>query len=164
MDSNRKQEYPYSLRTVMATELDMCLYRSFFYVVPPQEALTIERLYCHINFEFDSSVAAGDKRIEYIGITDEVPLDYEADANYQRRQYVGVAAGPDDRVDISMDLSHLLKRDNVGYREETLGVSDPTTGYTYVEVLMPASIGTNNTTGVYHLWKIDALFTTTGIR
>lgn len=165
---NKLQSYPYSLKTVAAADrggnLTLCGYRSFMYMLPPKDALTIERLFCHFVFQFDSGVAAADRVIRSIGIVDELrPFPPDAVANYQRRQELNISADSNRRVDISVDLTHLLKHDNVAYEESGFD-NGPDSGYTAVEVLMPDTISFSSTTGVIELWKIDGLFTTIGIR
>lgn len=105
--------------------------------------------------------------IESIGMVDEVPLLITSDANRQRRIELNQTADANRRVDISVDLTHLLKNDDVAY-EETGFDTGPDTGYTMVEILLPNTLDINNANylnvGSVELWKIDALFTTIGIR
>lgn len=162
---NHQQAYPYSLRTVAAGSAQIiCLNRFFMYMIPPKDALTIEKLFCHFVLTFDASVSAANRTIESIGIVDDLrPFPITAAANYQRRQIINQSADANRRIDVSIDLSHLLKRDNVAY-EETGFDNGPTTGYTAVEILLNNALQNTTTIGVLDLWKIDALFTTTGIR
>lgn len=157
---NKLQAYPYSLKTIAMTNQAMCLNRSYTYIVPPKDALTIERLYCHLVFLFDSGVATADQVLLSLGIGDEYLPAITADANYQRRQSLNLAADANRRVDVSIDLTHLLKNDNVAYTE----VGDIGTGYTLVELLLPDNLRNTAVTGTIELWKIDALYTTIGIR
>jgi hypothetical protein len=162
---NKRQPYPYSLKTIAASNYtSVCLNRFFMYMVPPKDALTIERLFCHFVFRFDSGISAADQKIVSVGIVDElVPSPITATSNYQRRQELNVSADANRRVDLSIDLTHLLKHDNVEYQESVLDDS-PDTGYTAVEILLPSSLQSTLTVGVVELWKLDGLFTTTGIR
>lgn len=161
---NKLQPYPYSLKTVLAADQAGCLNRFFLYMLPPKDALTIERLFCHFVFLFDSSVAAADRVVQSIGIVDELtPFPITAESNYQRRQTVNMQADSNRRVDISMDLTHLLNHDNVAYEESAFD-DGPTTGYTAVEILLADNLQSTQTVGTIEIWKIDGLFTTTGIR
>ena len=163
-NQNKQQPYPYSLKTVLASQQAACLNRFFLYMLPPKDALTIERLFCHCVFLFDASVAAADRRIVSVGIVDElVPFPMSAISNYQRRQQVNQSADANRRVDLSIDLSHLLKNDNVSYQEDAFD-DGPTTGYTAVEILLPETLANTSTVGDMEIWKLDGLFTTTGIR
>lgn len=163
---NKLQPYPYSLKTIAADSNQiLCTNRFFMYMIPPKDALTIERLYCHFVMTFDSGISAGDRRLISLGIVDELrPFPQTAVANYQRRQDVNVSADASRVVDVSMDLTHLLKKTNVRYEENGFDSNPITTGYTAVEVLLPESLSSTTNIGVLTLWKIDALFTTTGIR
>lgn len=163
-NQNKLQPYPYSLKTVLAANQSGCLNRFFLYMLPPKDALTIERLFCHFVFQFDSSVAVASQVVQSIGIVDELtPFPITAASNYQRRQTVNMQADSNRRVDLSIDLTHLLNHDNVAY-EETAFDDGPTDGYTAVEILLSDALVETSTVGVIELWKIDGLFTTTGIR
>lgn len=163
---NKLQPYPYSLKTIAADDAQtICLNRFFMYMIPPKEALTIERLYCHFVMTFDAGVAAADRVLESIGIVDELrPFPATAEANYQRRQTINMAADANRTVDLSIDLTHLLKHDNVAYEENAFDPGETDTGYTAVEIKLPDSLSLTSNVGALVLWKIDGLFTTTGIR
>ena len=166
---NKLQPYPYSLKTVApadrSSSLTACGYRFFLYMLPPKDALTIERLFCHFVFTFDSGIPAASRVLKSIGIVDELrPFPATADANYQRRQTLNLQADANRKVDVSMDLTHLLKHDNVEYSESGFDDNPIETGYTAVEILLPDTIDFSTTSGVINLWKLDGLFTTTGIR
>ena len=157
------------MKTVAAAarsgSLTACGYRFMMYMQPPKDALTIERLYCHFIFQFDSGIAAADRVVQSIGILDETaPFPADTSANYQRRQTLNIQADSNRRVDIGIDLSHLLKNDNVRYEEVGFDSSDIDTGFTVVEILLPNTISFATTSGIIELWKQDGLYTTTGIR
>ena len=165
-NQTQKQSFPYSLRTIAADSYQgICSNRFFMYMIPPKDALTIEKLYCHFVMQFDSSVSASDRVVQSIGIVDELrPFPAMNDANYQRRISLNVSADASRRVDIGIDLSHLLKRENVAYEETGYDDGSASTGYTAVEILLSNNLINSLTTGTLELWKIDGLFTTTGIR
>lgn len=163
---NKQQAFPYSMKTIAADSNQLiCTGRFFMYMIPPKDALTIERLFCHFVMQFDSGVASADRVLQSIGIVDELrPFPQNAEANYQRRQILNVSADSNRRVDVSIDLTHLLKRDNVAYEESVFDPGAADTGYTAVEILLADNLLTTSTVGTLELWKIDALFTTIGIR
>jgi len=135
------------------------------YMLPPKDALTIERLYCHFVMQFDAGVASGDRVVQSIGIVDELPpFPNTSESNYQRREILNVSADSNRRVDISIDLTHLLDNTNVEYTESGFDDNPAETGYTAVEILLSDNLLNTSTVGTLELWKIDALFTTTGIR
>ena len=163
-NQNKLQPYPYSLKTILAANQSACLNRFFLYMLPPKNALTIERLFCHFVFLFDASVAAADRVVQSVGIVDElVPFPITAESNYQRRQTVNMSADANRRVDLSIDITHLLNHDNVAYEEDAFD-DGPSTGYTAVEILLSDNLRETQTVGTIEAWKIDGLFTTTGIR
>lgn len=164
---NKLQPYPYSLKTIAAgSGQSICRNRFLMYMIPPKEALTIERLFCHFVMTFDSGIAAASRKIDSIGIVDETSSIFPitAEANYQRRQTVDLSADANRVVDLSIDLTHLLKHDNVRYEEVGFDSSDTDTGFTVVEIKLPDALEDTSTIGVITLWKIDGLFTTDGIR
>jgi hypothetical protein len=73
---------------------------------------------------------------------------------------LNVAADVNRKVDLKLDLSHLLKKDNVGFRD----LFEEPSGLTYVMIEPDDALVGNNNIGTIDLWKIDAQFTTQGIR
>lgn len=163
---NKLQPYKYTMKTVAAgSSAGICRNRFMMYMIPPKEALSIERLYCHFVMTFDAGIAAADRKIESIGIIDELrPFPITKAANYQRRQTVNLQADANRRVDLSIDLTHLLDHDNVAYEESVFDPGVVSTGYTAVEIKLPDSLVDISNVGALVLWKIDGLFTTIGIR
>lgn len=155
------------MKTAAIGTYAVCGRRIFMYLVPPKDALTIERLYSHFVFQFNASIASADQVVQSIGIVDEIPLLDSLDANYQRRIDLNLSADSNRRVDIGIDLSHLLKTDNVAYEEAGFDPSDDE-GFTFVEIRLSDNLNTSHpnylNTGTIELWKTDALFTTLGIR
>lgn len=166
-NQSKIQAYPYSLRTVAMKDTTICGWRFMYYMLPPKQALTIERLHMHFVMQFVSGVASADRIIKYVGIVDEIPLLIGNQANYQRRQEINLQADANRRVDLSIDLSHLLKRDNVAYEEGGFDPADDE-GFTFVEIVLSENLNTAHpnylNVGTIELWKLDGLFTTTGIR
>lgn len=164
---NKQQPYPYSLKTAAMMTQTVCGNRIFMYLVPPKDALSIERLYTHFVMQFDSSIATADQIVRSIGIVDEIPLFSTGTANYQKRLDLNIQADANRRVDIGIDLSHLLNPENVAYEEGGFDPADDE-GFTFVEVLLSANIDTIHPSylnvGTIEVWKTDALFTTIGIR
>ena len=164
---NKLQPYPYSLKTAAIGTYSVCGRRIFMYLVPPKDALTIEKLYSHFVFQFSASISASDQVVQSIGIVDEIPLTDSTNATYQRRIDLNTQADSNRRVDIGIDLSHLLNPDNVAYEEGGFDPADDE-GFTFVEIRLSDNLDSNHpnylNTGTIELWKIDALFTTVGIR
>lgn len=162
---NKLQPYPYTLKTVAAINQSSCGYRFFMYMLPPKEALTIERLFCHFVMTFDNAIPVASRKLVSIGIVDELrPFPPNVAANYQRRQTLNLQADGDRKVDVALDLTHLLKHDNVQYTESAIDENPIETGYTAVEIMLPDTIDFSTSPGTIDLWKIDGLFTTIGIR
>lgn len=154
----RKQSYPYTLRTITVTNESVCSDRVMLYITPPDNAITIEALYTHFVFQFDSAIASGNRILESLGIANE----YSSNPTRIKRQTINQTADGNRRVDYFVDLTPYLKNDDVTFSEE--GNIADLTDFTLVEAKFPAALVLEPTTGTIDLWKIDALFTTTGIR
>lgn len=160
--SNKHQEYTYSLKTVAADTTNilttMCLGKALFYIVPPEDAQTIQYLRTHFKFKFDSSIDPAYRRLDRIGI-----VDAKFSPTYERYLDLGLTADGNREVEVNINLTPLLKKDNVAYTlfEDAFG-----TGYTYIYILLAPEIEADNigSVGEMRLWKADALFTTLGIR
>ncbi len=160
---SKKHLYPYSLRLCMMSGVTMCQDKALLYIVPPAQALTIENLYCHFKMTFDTGVASADRVLKYIGVANEVPLLVTSpDPSYLRKIDLNQLADINRVVEARLDLSQLLDRDSAGYRE----FNDSVVGdnLTYVIIKLADGCQGNNNVGVINKWKLDALFTTTGIR
>lgn len=154
------QQYKYSLRTVAIATASLCGQKFFAYPVPPDNAISIENLYLHLKLQFDASVTTGDRMITKIGIADSRPA-FNGKPNRLLTYDVNIAANASRIVDTTIDLSALLEKSNVKYRDY-YDIQDPAdTGYTYVYIELAAD-NTNN--GNLLLCKMDCLYTTTGIR
>lgn len=164
-ESTKSHWYKQTLRSIALVNRSWCGGKVLLYVIPPQKSISIENLYLHFKATFDSSVPSGNRKVKRIAIVDKMPLFYDsnADLNYYRWMDVNVAADPTTRkVDIKLDVSHLLKKDNVKYREYF--DDDSAGGFTYVMIEPDDSLlGTINI-GQIDLWKMDAQFTTKGTR
>lgn len=163
-ESSKQHFYHYTARSVALADYAWCGGKILLYVMPPEKALTIENMFVHFKATFDSSVPSGQRIVKTIGIIDKRPLFYDSnsDANYYRKLDLNIAADANRKVDIKVDLSHLLKKDNVGFREYFSDSSMPNLTYVMIEP-DDALLGTINI-GRIDLWKIDAQFTTQGIR
>lgn len=161
-EQSKKHIYPYSLRLAAMAGYTFCQDKALLYIVPPAQALTIENLFCHFKLTFDTGVAVADRVVEYIGVCNEIPLLVTGEPSYLRKHDLDIAADGNRQVDIKIDLSALLNRDHANYREY---FDDPTTDdFTYCVVKLADGCRGNNNVGTVNIWKLDALYTTTGIR
>lgn len=160
-NSTRPQHYPYSFRT--SAEVDGTqLYqdKAFFYLIPPERALTIENLRMHLKFTFDASVSVGNRIVQAVGIADEFPAFITDEPNRLLQYEINQAADGSRKVDIMIDLTPLLKRDDVAFRDFI--EPDGLTGLTYAYLKL-ADGCRGALAGTIELWKVDATFTTEGI-
>lgn len=160
--STKRHIYPYTLRTAAMVNVAHCTDKAILYLAPPAQALTIENLFCHLRFTFNSDTPVGDRVVEYIGVCNEIPILVSQDPSYLRKIDLNVAADGNRKVDIKVDLSELLNRNNANYREYF--DSPVTDDFTYCILKLADGNRTDLTVGTIDLWKLDGLFTTTGIR
>lgn len=164
-ESSKQHFYLQTARSIALANRSWCGGKVLIYPIPPEKAISIENLYMHFKATFDASVSSGSRIIKRVAIVDKQPLLYNSnsDLNYYRYIDLNIAADPTTRkVDIKLDLSHLLKKDNAKYREYV--DSDSAGGFTYVMIEPDDSLIGNNNIGTIDLWKIDAQFTTQGTR
>lgn len=162
-ESTKNHWFPQTIRSVALADYAWCGGKILLYVMPPEKALTIENMYVHFKATFDSGVSSGSRVVKAISVVDKIPFFYDKndDVNYMRTQPLNVSADVNRKVDIKIDITHLLKKDNVAFREY---FDDNIDGATYVMIEPDDSLIGNNNIGRIDLWKIDAQFTTQGIR
>lgn len=166
----KQQPYTYSLRTAAMSNLvdvAICADHMWFYIVPPKDAISIENLYVHLKIQFESSISASLRKILRIGIvnTIEFPARFDpSKADYYRVLTVNAEADADRIIELKMSLSALLKKSNVRWQDLFSDQFDDEDTYTYVLVEMPVELFEEGLVGKILLWKVDALFTTKGIR
>lgn len=143
------------------TDVQICSTKHLLYIVPPENALTIENLFCHLKLTFDVAIASGDRILEYIGVSDVYPEVVFAEPNRLVKFQLDQAADGNREIDLKIDLTPLLKKTNVAYREY---FGDDPGGATYVMLKFPDALLNETNVGTFNIWKLDAQFTTEGIR
>lgn len=159
--ASKNHFYPFTLRLATLSNIAFCRDKFYMYPVPPEDALSIENLFIHFKFTFDAGVASGNRIVEWIGIGSEFPTFITDEPAYFRKIDLNQAADANRKVDIKLDLTTILNKDNVRYREyfET----PVTTDYTYVIIKLSENLRDTSTVGTAQLCKLDALYTTKGI-
>lgn len=156
----KNQEYKYSLKSVAVDTTNilttMCAGKALFYIVPPEDAQTIQYLRTHFKLKFDSSIPTAYRRLDRIGI-----VDSKFNITYERYLDLNLIADGNREVEVNINLTPLLKKDNVAYTlfEDAFG-----NGYTYIFIELAPELENTGSIGEMRLWKADALFTTLGIR
>lgn len=163
-ESSKHHFYHYTARSVALVDMAWCGGKILLYVMPPEKALTIENMFVQFKATFDSAIPSGQRIVKSIAIIDKRPQFYDSnsDANYYRKLDLNIVADGSRKVDFKVDISHLLKKDNVGFREYFSDSSTPNLTYVMIEP-DDSLLGTINI-GRIDLWKLDAQFTTQGIR
>lgn len=162
--SSKKQEYTYSLKTAaFAANGGLNFDKFLFYILPPQEVIEIKKLRTILKLQFDSAIPTADRIIEKIGIISDYIYD-ENSASYFKCFEINKAADANREVELDIDLTSLLKPDNVRYNS---GLYNFGLYSDFTFVWLKLGRGENLTSsfcGILEKWKIDALFITKGVK
>lgn len=161
--STKSQFYRYTLRPVCVGNTSMCTDKVFLYPVPPEDALTIEQCFVHFRLLFDSAVATADRVVESIGIANQRPLFIDAEPTLHKKLDLNIAADADRRVDIKVDLTSLLTKENVAWTP-LFGADYDDGDQTFIFVKLPIALRGTLNVGTIELWKVDSIYTTREIR
>ncbi len=173
-ESTKKQPYTYTLKT--STFVGgangfggdfgyICSNGIIFYLVPPDDAITIENIYCHLIMQFEATVPVGQRVLRKIGIIDAPvsPTFFPALVDRLKVFDVNIAADGSGVIDKRIDLSALLKKTDIAYRGVFADASTPDNGYTMIYLGFDDGLANSSLIGKIKLWKADGLFTTIGI-
>lgn len=160
--SPKSQFYRYSLKVGGLINAAMCTDKAWLYLLPPEDAQSIENLYCHIKITFDSSVVLPSQKLVAVGISD-VPLTRFNAPVYEKEIELNLQADPVTRViETTVDLTTLLKKDNV--RFDNVFGDFSINEYTMVYIRLADALQDILVVGTINVWKLEALFTTKEIR
>lgn len=172
--STKNQPYTYTLKT--ATFVGgangfggdygyICSNGIIFYLVPPDNAISIENLYCHLIMQFEATVPVGQRILKKIGIIDAAasPTFFPSLIDRLVTFDVNIAADGSGNIDKRIDLSALLKKADIAYRGVFADAATPDNGYTMIYLGFDDALAQSSNIGKVKLWKADALFTTIGI-
>ena len=165
IQSQKKQEYTYSFKTAVFTSnyINLCTDKILFWLVPPKNSLGIHYLHTQLKFQFESSIPSAVRYIKDIGIIGRYGQDTSL-AEHFRILEINKVADANREVELSINLSSLLKKDDIASTENIVSPPVLTDGFTFVYVSFDSSLVDELSLGRIRLWKTDALFTTTGIR
>lgn len=160
--STKVHFYEHTLRSAAATGLSLCRDKAYFYLVAPKNAQTIENMYLHLKMTFDAAVPAPNRVLQYIGVGNEYPLLIEQDpSGYFNKLDLNLAADAVTRkIDLRLNITPLLKKENAGWRDRFNAEPD----LTYIIIKTADANRDVTTVASVELCKVDALYTTTGIR
>lgn len=160
--STKVHFYEHTLRSAAATELSLCRDKAYFYLVAPKNAQTIENMYLHLKMTFDAGVPSANRVLQYIGVGNEYPFFIESDpSGYFNKLDLNLAADAVTRkIDLRLNITPLLKKENAGWRDR-FNAED---NLTYIIIKTADANRDINTVASVELCKVDALYTTTGIR
>lgn len=154
--STKKHFYPHILRSSAVVAIGTCQDKIVFYLIPPENALTIEQMFIHLKGTFDVSVATGDQVVQSIGVgstfgaIDAVPVGFKSIP-------LNIAANVSRQVDIRLNITSILNKANAGYRDNlgSIAVGTPT----YIYLKLADNLRNTSSKFTIDLWKMDALYT-----
>lgn len=168
-ESAKHQPYKYSLKTVTFINGSgsgiICSDGIIMYPIPPDNALTIENLRMKLYMQFESAIPSDLRVLKKVGIIDTPvsPTFFPSLVNRLRTFDVNIQADVNRFIEYEVDLTALLKKDDIAYRGLFNDSSSPENGYTMVYIGFDESLRLESNIGTVIQWKIDALFTTVGI-
>lgn len=160
--ASKKHFYPFTFRSAAMVNTAWCTHKALLFLIPPQDALTIENLYCHFKLTFDAAVASADRVLQSIGVCNEIPSFLLDDSSYYRHIDLNQVANADREVEVAIDLSSLLNKSHKRYR--AYFDTPVTDDFTYVIIKLSDNLSGTTTVGTVNIWKLDGLFTTKAIR
>ncbi len=160
--STKSQFYRYTLRSSALTG-GFCTDRVFLYPVPPENCLSIESIFLHLRMQFDASITTAAQVLESVGIANERPLLYSDEPAALKKIVINQAADGNRRIDIKLDLTSLLDRENVGFTS-LLSADYEVGDQTHIMIKVPNSLRNTLTVATIELCKVDCLYTTSEIR
>lgn len=164
-NSTKSQFYHYTLCTVGVVEQQMCTDKAYLYPVPPEDAMTVESVFVHFRMVFDSAIQTHHQVVESIGIANQRPLFQTTEPTIHRKVELNAAADGARRVDIKVDLTHLLEgiKENAAWTP-LFGADYDDGDQTFIYLKLPAALRGTLNVGTIELWKVDTLYTTREIR
>lgn len=155
----RHQEATYQYRSVAVARSIFCGYGPVLNVSIPDDLLELKNVAIHASLLFDVSVAAGNRKLHWIGggyAVNPYP-DQTVKSEQPNMIHILQSADANRRVDVTIDISHLIP---------LLEIDDsPTFDQPSFEVSMVTDpTGANSVTGVLEIWKVDLIYTTKGIQ
>lgn len=160
--STKVHFYDHTMRSSALVGGGFCRDKAYFYLVPPKNAQTIEYMYLHLRVQFDSGVPAAQRKIQYVGIGNEYPMFIEQDpSGYFNKLDLDLAADASRYINLRLNLTPLLKKDNAGWRDR---FNVDGNNLTYVIIKTPDLNRDISNVATVQICKVDALYTTKGIQ
>ncbi len=160
--STKIHHYDHTLRTATMVNQYLCNQAMYFYPVPPKEAITIENLNLYFKMTIDAAVPAPQRVLQWIGIANERPYSYKDQPARLKKIDVNMLADANRVIEGRLNLSSLLTKTDIGYREYFDDALDG--NYTYVVFMLGPAFQELSAGGIMNICKTDAIYTTKGIR
>ncbi len=160
--SPKSQFYRYSLKTGGVIGSSMCTNIAWLYLLPPEDAQSIENLYCRIKLTFDSSVAISSRKLVAVGVSSKAQNNFNGAPAYSREVELNLQADGSRVVEATIDLTTILRKTDIRFSSS---FGDFTTDdFTMVYIRLPDALQSILVVGTINVWKLDGTFTTKEIR
>lgn len=155
----RHQEYKYQYKTIAVTNAAFCGNGPRLRMSVPDDMLDVKALYMHAVLQFNSGVTSGNRVVHWIGGIYEQGLDGIPHPTDETMMHVNKQADLTTRiVDVKADLTQF--KDSVSF-EDAFSFDQPDIE---VNILTSLSGDAGAVTGTVILWKVDLIYTTSGIQ
>jgi len=148
--TTRHQEYRYQHKSISTQAALSCGYGATMSFNLPSEFLEAKNLYAHISIVFHASEPVDNRKILYIG-----QPSYPQTGPQPNMVYVNKTADANRRIDLEIDLTQIIEK------LEPQAPAFSQQGYINIGILHP---GILTQLATVELWKMDLVYTTTGIR
>lgn len=158
--SSKHQEYTYTAQSVHTVGASSVVFEEAgFWVQPPENTITQERLFIDVLIQFHSSVALADCKVTQVGIVPSTSyLTNQIETN-RRMLDVNLVAGADRILRVKMNLSSLLVKDRVS---RDINDDDHNIPIIVFPTAATGFDGLFNQPPNILWWKNDSLYTTIG--
>lgn len=158
-ESTLQRVYPYNFKTISyksympqlhASIYNLCNQKLYLRMVPPDDFLEWKNLSMQLQLAFNPAkgIPAADLKLVSVGVVQELPFPIEAVPEGKRIVLNKSVPNTATKLVVDIDLTTMI---------------DPT-GPNYVELVFPPSFLYLDQWGNMEIWKLDALYTTRGIR
>lgn len=154
----RNQEYKYQYKTIAIANAFFCGSGPTLNIAIPDNLLDIKAIYMHAVLRFDVAVPSGNRKILWVGGKYPQSLSGIPNPTAGNMRYVNVSADPTTRIaDLKVDITDL--------KDGLLSATPPIFDQPTIELnLITDMDGGFDVQGDVILWKIDFVYTTTGIQ
>lgn len=159
----RNQEYKYQYKIVsVGGEITFCGNGPTLMVSVPENLLDIKAMFMHAVLQFDNTVPSGNRKIHWAGGDYPMTLNGIPKPTEGNMKYVNLSADPATRIaDLKLDITELKE----GFMKQLEDDAPFALDQQKINLNLITDIdGGFDVTGKVILWKVDFVYTTSGIQ